>query len=210
VVSLDGPREINDAVRGSGVFDKVRATIAAVPDDFQSTVIVQCVIQRQNQHHAEELVQALLSTKVQGIMFNFYVPHVGEVSPLAWDSVVEREEAVDIVLDLRQRYAGFVWNSTRSLNLMRPATAKLVTDNCPLLLTTLPLFLEGDAFVAPFCCYGNESDCDRCGAWGVFFSASKLEGPWDKVLPPDESNRPLGERITPEAAVATLTRQTRD
>ncbi len=51
---------------------------------------------------------------------------------------------------------------------MRPATAKLVTDACPLLQGTLPLYIEGDHFVAPLCCYGNDVDCDRCGSWGVF------------------------------------------
>ena len=39
--------------------------------------------------------------------------------------------------------------------------------------------IEGDQFTAPFCCYGNDVDCDRCGSWGVFASAAKMSGPWD-------------------------------
>lgn len=183
VISLDGPRDINDAVRGDGTFDRVMKTLANVPDEFSSTVMVQCVMHRENQHRAEELVQELLPTKAQGLTFSFYVPRAGEVSPRAWDSVEEREEAVNIVFDLKRRYPDFIWNSTRSLNLMRPATAKLVTDNCPLLTTTLPLYIEGDEFTTPFCCYGNDVDCDRCGAWGVFATAAKLPGPWDDVAP---------------------------
>ena len=34
---------------------------------------------------------------------------------------------------------------------------------------------EGDEFVTPFCCYGNDVDCDLCGAWAVFYIAAKLE-----------------------------------
>ncbi len=28
----------------------------------------------------------------------------------------------------------------------------------------------------PFCCYGNDVDCDLCGAWAVFYIAAKMEG----------------------------------
>ncbi|MDP6978457.1 MAG: hypothetical protein QF570_07635 [Myxococcota bacterium] len=48
----------------------------------------------------------------------------------------------------------------------------------PLLSTTLPPYIEGNDFTTPFCCYGNNVDCDRCGAWGVFATAAKLPGPW--------------------------------
>ncbi len=181
VISLDGPREINDAVRGSGTFDRVMKTVAAIPDDFAPTVMVQCVLHRENQHHLEELVAELEPTKIQGLTFSFYVPREGEVSDRAWATNKEREEAIDIVFDLKRRYPGFIWNSTRSLELLRAPTAKLVTDNCPLLTTTLPLYIEGNDFTTPFCCYGNDVDCDRCGAWGVFATAAKLAGPWNDV-----------------------------
>ncbi len=183
VISLDGPRDVNDAVRGPGVYDSVMSTLAAVPDDFAPTVTIQCVVHRENQHRLEELARDLRETRAQGLVFGFLVPGAGEVSARAWQSVEEREQAVDIVCGLKRRYPGFIWNSTRSLELMRPATAKLVTDNCPLLSTTLPLYIEGREFSTPFCCYGNDVDCDRCGSWGVFAAAAKLPGPWDRVLP---------------------------
>ncbi len=178
VISLDGPREINDSVRGQGTFDRVMKTVAAIPDDFASTVMVQCVLHRENQHHLEELVLELQPTKTQGLAFSFYVPRAGEVSERAWETNEERETAIDIVFDLKRRYPGYIWNSSRSLDLMRARTAKLVTDNCPLLKTTLPLYIEGDDFTTPFCCYGNDVDCDRCGSWGVFSTATKVAGPW--------------------------------
>jgi len=183
VVSLDGPRAINDAVRGEGVFDRVMATLAALPADFSSTVMVQCVVHRQNEDALEALLEALRPTRVQGVAFSFYVPRAGEQSERAWASVQEREPAIDRVLDLKDRFEGFVWNSARGLELMRPATAQLVTQHCPLVLTTLPLYIEGNHFTTPFCCYGNYVDCDRCGSWGVFAAAAKLPGPWDELMP---------------------------
>ena len=178
VISLDGPREINDRVRGSGVFDQVMKTLAAIPEGFRPTVTVQCVVHRENQDHLEELVRELRPTRAQGMTFSFYVPRAREVSPRAWESNQERETAVDIVFDLKRRYPDFIWNSSRSLELMRPPTAKLITDHCPIMQLTLPLYIEGDAFTSPFCCYGNDVDCDRCGAWAVFATAAKMVGPW--------------------------------
>jgi len=179
VISLDGPRDVNDPVRGEGVFDRVMRNLAAIPDGFSSTVMVQCVMHRENQHRADDLARELLPTRAEGLTFSFYVPRAGEKSPRAWDSVEEREAAIDIVFELKRRYPGFIWNSTRSLELMRPPTAKLVTDHCPMQQTMLPLYIEGDHFTTPFCCYGNDVDCDRCGSWGVFATAAKLPGPWN-------------------------------
>jgi hypothetical protein len=39
----------------------------------------------------------------------------------------------------------------------------------------LPLYLEDDHFTTPFCCYGNDVDCERCGAWLVFRLAARNE-----------------------------------
>jgi len=183
VISLDGPRDVNDEVRGAGVFDRVMKNVAAIPEGFRSTVTVQCVVHRQNQDRLEELVRELLPTRVQGMTFSFYVPGLGEVSPRAWESNEEREEAVDIVVDLKRRYPQLIRSSSRSLELLRPRTAKLVTDNCPLLKVLLPLYIEGDHFTTPFCCHGNDVDCDRCGSWGVFAVAARMTGPWDAVAP---------------------------
>jgi MoaA/NifB/PqqE/SkfB family radical SAM enzyme len=182
VVSVDGPREVNDRVRGSGVFDRVMGTVAAIPDGFQPTLMAQCVLHRENQHCLDELVEALLPTRIQGLTFSFYVPRAAEKSPRAWESNEERERAIDIVFELKRRYPAFIWNSSRSLELMRPATARLVTDHCPLLKTMLPLYLDGEAFTTPFCCYGNDVDCDRCGSWGVFATAAKIPGPWTRCI----------------------------
>jgi len=78
-------------------------------------------------------------------------------------------------MKLKKKYSDFVWNKTRSLELMLSENAKTVTDNCPSMSLVLPLYLEGSGFVTPCCCYGNDVDCDLCGAWVVFHLAAKLE-----------------------------------
>lgn len=191
VVSLDGPQDLNDKVRGEGVYARAKRTINAVPDDFVPTLQLQCVVTKENQDRLEELVLDFVDSQADGLVFSFHVPNEGEVSELAWRDVEEREAAVERVLELKRRYPTFVWNSTRALELMRPATARLVTDRCPAVKTVLPLYVEAGAFTNPKCCYGNNADCDRCGGWVVFAHAAKLEGPWDAIVPPTEAASPL-------------------
>jgi MoaA/NifB/PqqE/SkfB family radical SAM enzyme len=200
VVSLDGPPDLNDPVRGAGVYARVRKNLLALPSDFEPTVQVQCVVTKQNQSRLEELVLDFLETPVDGMAFSFHVPNEGEASELAWRDVEEREAAVDAVLELKQRYPRFVWNSTRALELMRPPTAKLVTDRCPAVRTVLPLYVEDGRFTNPKCCYGNNADCDRCGGWVVFAHAAKLPGPWDEIVPVDKPPGPLAEYVARVAA----------
>ena len=78
-------------------------------------------------------------------------------------------------MELKEKFPDFVWNKKRSLELMLSENAKSVTDNCPSKKHVLPLYLEGNEFVIPYCCYGNDVDCDLCGAWVVFYLAAKLE-----------------------------------
>ena len=107
--------------------------------------------------------------------FSFYVPPQNDKSELTWGSLKRRDEAVYEVFRLKEKYPGFIWNNRRSLALTLSETAKQVTDNCPSKKYVLPLYLEGDQFVTPFCCYGNDVDCDLCGAWVVFYIAAQLE-----------------------------------
>jgi len=94
------------------------------------------------------------------------------------------------VLRLKARYPGFIRNSGRSLALMLPPHCERVTAACPAQDAVLPLWMGGDHFVTPFCCYGNDVDCARCGAWVVFSLAAKF-GVGDGSVAPQERARRL-------------------
>lgn len=174
VISIDGPPEINDAIRGSGTFDKVMHTLSRVPVAFGSTVMCQCVVTRSNEDYLEELVALLMPTRLEGMTFSFYVPDRADHSDLTWGSLERRDKAVHEAIRLKKKYPDFIWNSYRTLELTLSENAKAITDRCPAKQFVLPLYLEGDHFVTPFCCYGNDADCDLCGAWIVFYLADKL------------------------------------
>lgn len=183
VISLDGPPELNDRVRGTGVFERVTRNLAALPEDFESKLMVQCVVHRENQEQLENLILSLQTSRIQGLTFSFYVPREKEISDRAWKNNEERDATIETIIQLKCEYPDFVWNSTRSLELMRSGICEVVTSHCPLQQTLLPLYMEGDEFSTPFCCYGNDVDCDRCGAWGVFSVAARMDGPWKDLVP---------------------------
>ncbi len=175
VVSLDGPERVNDSVRGKGSFKRVMRTLGRVPERFEPTIQVQCVVSRENENSLEELLEMIIDTCVDGLVYSFYIPRRNDTSTLAWRSLEEREPAVRRAMELRKRYPKFVWNSPESLELMLPANSKAVTDNCLPKQYLLPLYLDGKEFDVPFCCAGNDADCDLCGMWGVFHFAAKMQ-----------------------------------
>ena len=168
VVSLDGPEDLNDAIRGRGIYEQVMRNLSRIPADSATPVQVQCVVTKRNQHRLEELVAAVRQTQAGWMTFSFYVPRANDTSPDAWPTNEARAEAVREVMRLKTRHPRFVRNSTRMLELMLPPHCKPITDACPARDHVLPLYLDGDHFTTPFCCYGNDVDCERCGAWVVF------------------------------------------
>jgi len=175
VISVDGPLHFNDTIRGKGTFRKAMETLSRIPENFASTIMCQCVVTKQNENSLAELIELLRPTRAEGMTFSFYVPCKLDTSDLTWGSVELRDEAVQRVMELKEKYPDFVWNKMRSLELMLSENAKSVTDNCPSKKYVLPLYQEGNEFVTPYCCYGNDVDCDLCGAWVVFYLAAKLE-----------------------------------
>jgi len=175
VVSIDGPPKYNDAIRGKDSFNKVMNTLSRVPKQFEPAVMCQCVVTKQNEEMLEELVECLLPTRAEGMTFSFYVPKKNDTSEYTWGALKSRDRAVNEVVRLKEKYPKFIWNKHRSLELTLSQNSKAVTDNCPPQKYVLPLYLDGDEFVTPFCCYGNDVDCDLCGAWVVFYLAAKLE-----------------------------------
>jgi hypothetical protein len=175
VVSLDGPEEINDPLRGKGSFRRVMHTLNHIPKGFGPTVQVQCVVTRESQDRLGDLILLLRNTRVEGLTYTFYIPRRHDTSSLAWRTLEDREPAVLRVMELKRRYPEFVWNSMESLELMLPANAMAVTSHCLPKEYLLPLYLDGKEFDVPFCCGGNDVNCDLCGMWGVFHFAAKVK-----------------------------------
>lgn len=171
-VSLDGPPEENDAIRGEGVFAQVEHAIRQRDADDGTIVMLQMAITKENAPSVERFVEAVAAWPVDGVAFTFYVPGAEERSTLAWDDNEQRDPIVDRVIALKRRYPGLIKASVDTLELMKADRCGQYTGDHCALKSVLPLYVgEGGAFERPFCCYGNDVDCNRCGAYAVFNAA---------------------------------------
>lgn len=173
-VSLDGPEGPNDAIRGEGVYQKVKKAIFERDPTDGTTVMLQMTVTRENQNYLEEFVKSVADWPINGVAFTFYVPDKNDDTGLGWDDLGERDKVVRQVMALKRKYP-HVKANIGALELMLSEVAIESTgengENC-VLKRTLPLYMgEGGQFERTFCCYGNNVDCRRCGAYAVFNGA---------------------------------------
>ncbi len=173
-VSLDGPKELSDSIRGEGVFDKVKEAIDARDPEDGTTVMLQMTITMSNEAGLEEFVEEVKDWPISGLAFTFYVPTQNDTSDFVWQDLRERDGVVDRVIRLKTRYPWLIKSNVETLKLMKSDVCLESTgehgENC-LMRRTLPLYMgEGGNFERTFCCYGNDVDCTRCGAYSVFNS----------------------------------------
>jgi MoaA/NifB/PqqE/SkfB family radical SAM enzyme len=173
-VSLDGPEDYNDSLRGEGVFQKVKQAVFERDPNDGTTVMLQMTVTRENADAIEAFVAAVADWPVDGIAFSFYVPTKDDHGPLVWRDLTDRDQAVRTVMALKKHYPQIKTN-LGTLELMLSDRALESTgvhgENCTL-KRMLPLYVgDGGQFERTFCCYGNDVDCSRCGAYAVFNSA---------------------------------------
>lgn len=173
-VSLDGPRTNNDALRGEGVFQQVKEAVFDRDPTDGTTVILQMTVTKENQHILEEFVEAVVDWPVNGVAFTFYVPEKADSSGLAWDDLGDRDRVVRELIALKRKYP-IIKANVGALEMMLSDVSLKATgvngESCGL-KRTLPLYVgEGGQFERTFCCYGNNVDCSRCGAYAVFNGA---------------------------------------
>jgi len=174
-VSLDGPEELNDAIRGDGVFQKVKHAIADRDPDDGTSVILQMTITKQNAPGLEAFIDEVKDWLITGVAFTFYVPRKNEAGDLSWHHLKDRDPVVDRVIALKRKHPGLIKSNLGTLELMKSERAIEYTgtdgENC-LMRNVLPLYMgDGGNFERTFCCYGNDVDCARCGAYMVFNQA---------------------------------------
>jgi MoaA/NifB/PqqE/SkfB family radical SAM enzyme len=175
-VSLDGPEELSDAIRGEGVFQKVKQAIFERPNADDGTIVMlQMTVTKQNAPGIEEFVETVKDWPISGVAFTFYVPTENDTSGLGWDDLRERDEVVRRVMAVKRKHPAVVKANIGALELMLSDRCLEVTgergETCGL-RRMLPLYMgEGGNFERTFCCYGNDVDCTKCGAYGVFNGA---------------------------------------
>jgi hypothetical protein len=132
-------------------------------------------VTRENAEGIEPFVETVADWPIEGVAFSFYVPTQNDETGLAWEDLRERDEVVERVIAVKAKYPDVVKSNVGSLELMMSDVALESTgergENCQM-RNMLPLYMgEGGNFERTFCCYGNDVDCTRCGAYAVFNGA---------------------------------------
>ncbi|KAA0223135.1 radical SAM protein, partial [bacterium] len=117
-VSLDGPEPLNDAIRGQGVFQKVRESVFARDPGDGTIVMLQMTITKQNAPGIEEFVETVKDWPITGVAFTFYVPSHDEHGTLAWDDLRERDPVVRRVIAMKEKYPRLVKSTVGALEMM--------------------------------------------------------------------------------------------
>ncbi len=163
ILSLDGPRQINDALRGQGVYDR------AVKNLYKASrpPIVHITISRQNQACIEVFIEEMMDLPVKGVGFSFFTPNRGSEGNDFFIPLAERDRIMGRILRLRQRYGEKV--------ALTPAMARQLSCSgsfkkwnslsaCPVRRKVLCLKSDGQPKT---CTYGDDADCSRCGCAAV-------------------------------------------
>ena len=92
-VSLDGMQEMNDSIRGKGVFSKV---IRNYSEDKR--IVINMTLTKDNYKELEDVVKIALENGFRGVVCNIYTPAMGECSPM----FITREERKLIIGELKR------------------------------------------------------------------------------------------------------------
>jgi sulfatase maturation enzyme AslB (radical SAM superfamily) len=158
VVSLDGPEEYHDQIRGKGVYAKARDNIMKA----NTNVYAHCVINRKNKNSIEQLISEWYSTKLEGIRFSFHTPDWDVEDPL-WLPPEERDEVVGQLFVLRNKYKNFIWMTEPELEALKSENQLRVFGNNCLLKRGADVALDNKGNVKTPCVMGMKADCNRCG-----------------------------------------------
>lgn len=150
-ISLDGPRNIHDEIRGTGVYDKLMENLSKL--EFDGSVFANMTVQRDNMDLIEETAAIVRDNpKINGILFNFITPPPEDLT-LTPD---EKDKAVELMLRLKRE--GYpVLNSKKALKLLADEDW---SEKCPYYMTTFTI-PGGHKFNG--CPMAGTESCKRCG-----------------------------------------------
>jgi radical SAM protein with 4Fe4S-binding SPASM domain len=93
-VSIDGPKEIHDIIRGSGNYEKTIRTIELLKE-LEINVAMSCVISKINYKYAKEIVHVAVQNNIRRLNISRFVPIMGEGEQNQIDKVLSIEQLKD-------------------------------------------------------------------------------------------------------------------
>jgi MoaA/NifB/PqqE/SkfB family radical SAM enzyme len=172
-VSIDGPPDVHDYIRGDGCFERIARNLAGARD---RTVIILCTLNRVNAPHLEDFLQSVERIERPGLSLPVFLliftplrryrdvegyEHTAEQRDRLAFSWEERDRLLEEIGRARRRHPGRILNSDLVLELMHSSHAGYCIERCNRSRVTLTLDLQLDRKLP--CVLGPDVDCARCG-----------------------------------------------
>jgi sulfatase maturation enzyme AslB (radical SAM superfamily) len=160
-LSIDGPEEIHDSIRGKGTFQKVTEIL-----DNQSTkVMIHVTVCKSNKGHLREIVEGFIHRKnVRGIYFCFYCPSVKQEGNAEKISLRERDGVIDEIVSFRKQYGKKIFFTERVGHYMKSDGGVNCWNSLEKCITKKVFkFYAANGKYKYHCAYGAEAECEHCG-----------------------------------------------
>ena len=149
-ISLDGPREIHDAIRSEGVYDRLMAGLETLE---HPAVFANMVVQRDNLHTVREVAEIVQDNPaIRGIIYNFITPPPEDVA-----LTLEEKAAVIHEIQMLKREGYPILNSKKALKLLLEED---FSEKCP---HHVSAFVLPDGSHAQGCPMAGTESCRKCG-----------------------------------------------
>jgi YD repeat-containing protein len=172
-VSLDGPPEIHDYIRGEGCFERIAANLANAENQ---TVLILCTLNRANAAYLKEFLRSVEHLERPGLSLQVFLliftplrqyrevegyDHTSEQRDqlaFTWD---ERDRLLEQIRRMRSEFPDRILNNDLLLELMHSSNARDCIKRCNRSQVTLSLDLRLNRKLP--CVLGPDVDCGRCG-----------------------------------------------
>jgi MoaA/NifB/PqqE/SkfB family radical SAM enzyme len=172
-VSLDGPPELHDYVRGEGCFERIARHLA---DARNQMVLILCTLNTVNAPHLEEFLRSVEGMERNGlwlpVFFLIFTPlkryrevegyqHTAEQRDRLAFTWEERDRLLEDIGRMRRKFPDRILNNELLLELMHSSNARDCIRRCNRPRVTLTLDLQLERKLP--CVLGPDVDCERCG-----------------------------------------------
>ena len=159
-ISIDGPREVHNRIRGGDIFDEVISNIKG-----DKRVLISPTLSTINYTYIDELIEITRQAEVEGINFSLYTSHRKENDPLLLTGE-HLEQTISKLRDIWKKNKDIVFLTPYIINLLKE---KKHHNEC---------FFKGKNFIAfdarikekKPCVLGEGVNCKTCGCIVPIFS----------------------------------------
>ncbi len=163
ILSLDGPEDVNDKIRGRGVYALALENLLKAP----RPPIVHITLCRLNLHRIDDFVKEMMALPIKGIGISFLTPNRSSDDSELFIPLDERNRVVKHLLGLRKIYGekiGFTQGMARQFLTDHSFFKWNNFSACPVSRRVRCFKSDGKL---KSCTYGDDADCSRCGCAAV-------------------------------------------